>query len=140
MTCRHSDPINNKECGSYRTPDEQLSLIRRDEERLRSRFKLDPQPDNSQFEIVDCLELSAGIVLKVKYESCVNCAYEGTKVLVYVGSTTRDIWKWRTIDPHFRDTIPAPGPREAPSPTARFPASQEGWDLAVKFLAGVNDR
>lgn len=136
MTCRHIDPINNPACNSYRTPDEQIDLLRKEEELLRSRFKLASQPDNSQFEIVDCLELTSGVVLRVKYESCTNCAYEGTKVLVYAGITTRDVLRWRTIDPHFREV--EPGPKQAPSPTARFPASKEGWDMAVGFLAGVN--
>ena len=131
MTCRHGS--NDPNCSSYRTPEEEIRIL---QGKLAEQRKLLGDPDNSQFEIVDCLELTSGVVLRVKYESCTNCAYEGTKVLVYVGSTTRDVLKWRTIDPHFREV--EPGPKQAPSPTARFPASQEGWDMAVAFLAGVS--
>jgi hypothetical protein len=130
MTCRHraGDPA----CSSYRGPQEEIRLLQK---QIDEQKRLLKQPDNSQFEIIDCFEMTNGLVLKVKYDDCPSCSYEGTKLLVYVGSTTRDVLKWRVIDPHFSDK--PPGPREAPSPTARFPASQGGWDMAVNFLMRI---
>jgi hypothetical protein len=139
MTCRHraGDPdcSSTKDNHYYQEQSAEVQRLQRQVEEQRALLK---KPDNSQFEIIDCFEGTKGIVLKIKYDSCKDCAYEGTKVLVYVGSTTLDVIKWRIIDPHFR--AKASGPREAPSPTARFPASDEGWNMAMRFLAQVEHR
>ncbi len=136
MTCRHSDPINNPNCGSYRTPAEQIKNLKKQIEGVSDRFKESIEPDNSKFEIIDCFEMAQGLILKVRYESCAGCSYEGTKVLVYRGAAMKDVLNWRVIDPHFSDK-PAGG-RMAPSPTARFPASPEGERNAALFLATLD--
>lgn len=127
MTCRHG--AGDTSCSSYRSPHEEIAVLQKEIEKQKALLK---EPDNSQFEILECFELSNGLVLKVRYENCLNCSYEGTKVLVYAGRRTSDVFKWKIIDPHFSDKVP--GPREAPSPTARFPASDEGWEHATHFL------
>lgn len=135
MTCRHKagDPgcSSTKDNYYYKEQNAEVQRLQRQVDEQRALLK---KPDNSQFEIIDCFEGTKGIVLKVKYDSCKDCAYEGTKVLVYAGLTTRDVLKWRVIDPHFSGKPPATT-REAPSPTARFPSSEGGWDMAVKLLA-----
>jgi hypothetical protein len=121
--------LGDPNCSSYRGPQEEIRLLQK---QIDEQKKLLKEPDNSRFEIIDCLELSHGLILKVKYEDCVNCSFEGTKVLVYSGQGLRDVLRWRVIDPHFSDK--PSGPKEAPSPIARFPATKAGWDMAVMLL------
>ncbi len=132
MTCRHSDRINNPECSSYRTPGQQLVDQEEAIRDLKKQFNLGDTPDASNYDVEDMALCGGHLVLKVKYPSCANCAYEGNKVLVYLNVTVLDLIKWKRIDPHFR----APGPTingEAPSPAARFPASDDGWRDAIAY-------
>lgn len=142
MTCRHKDPINNPACSSYQTPEKQLVAMERDRNELMKKFNLSQTPDNSNFEILDTFIWSGteypGLVLKVKYESCPNCSYEGTKILVYRNVTLKDVLKWKVIDPHFSDKPPQDY-KHAPSPVARFPANEAGWDMAISFVQ-INNR
>jgi hypothetical protein len=73
------------------------------------------------------------MVMKVKYPNCSICAYEGNKVMVFLNTKALDVLKWKKIDPHFRDLKLKNTTREAPSPAARFPASDEGWQDAVSY-------
>jgi hypothetical protein len=73
------------------------------------------------------------LVMKVAYPNCEDCVYEGVKVIVFRDTTAIDAVKWTRIDPHFRDPEVSWGPEEAPSPTARFPATAEGWEDALEF-------
>jgi hypothetical protein len=117
MVCRHrpGDP----DCGSWRSYTTYTPTT----------------PDAERYEIVDAVQCGNRMVLKVKYPNCANCAYEGTKVLVYDNVTPLDALKWKRIDPHFRaDTVKQAVP-EAPSPIARFPASEAGWKQAIWFAA-----
>ena len=41
--------------------------------------------------------------------------------------------RWRKIDPHFTDPKTTRPPTEAPGPSARFPASEEGWADALAY-------
>jgi hypothetical protein len=131
MTCRHSDPINNPGCSSYKTPQEQLELAKESIKDLIDKFDLDKDPDNSNFEILDVVSLGQYIALTVKYESCEKCSYEGVKILVYE-ATLRDVLNWKVIDPHFSSKPPKKN--HAPSPIARFPASEDGKKLVLRFL------
>jgi hypothetical protein len=135
MTCRHKDPINNKECGSYQSPEKQRENLKKDLQRLSAEFGLKDEPDNSDFEILDAVEGTSGLVLKVKYHSCPECSYEGTKILVYFNASIKDALKWRVIDPHFSDK-PAET-RHAPSPDVRFPASDSGWWRALGYIGAA---
>lgn len=140
MTCRHS--AGDPNCSSSRfypafdsAQNQRVLDLQKEVDRQRELLK---GPDNSRFEIVDVSEVPGhGIALKVKYDSCENCSYEGTKVLVYLGSTMRDVLKWRVIDPHFKDK--PSGAKEAPSPDARFPASPVGWEMAKQMLFQQRD-
>jgi len=91
-------------------------------------------PDASKYEVEDAVEVGAFLVMKVKYPNCRRCAYEGTKVLVFRGVSTIDALKWKKIDPHFRDPKRSNFPTEAPTPVARFPASDEGWADAQNYV------
>lgn len=90
-------------------------------------------PDADNYQIVDSEQVGSTLCLKVKYPSCAKCSYEGTKVMVFLDTTTSDALKWTRIDPHFRDSKAARQPYEAPSPEARFPASDQGWGDALAY-------
>ena len=88
-------------------------------------------PDSERYNIVDVAVIGPNLVLKVRYPNCRNCAYEGNKVLVYLGVSPAEALKWKKIDPHFRSGPPREF--EAPSPSARFPASEQGWKDAQNY-------
>jgi hypothetical protein len=120
MTCRHVPGDPN--CGTY-----------------TSRYEPPPPepktPDAENYEIIDMARVGPHVVLTVKYPNCRSCSYEGQKIMVFLNVTEVQILKWRKIDPHFRDPKDprAPNSREAPSPAARFPASQEGLSDAIDY-------
>lgn len=89
---------------------------------------------------MEMARFGSNVVLKVKYPNCSSCAYEGNKVMVFLGVSEVDIVKWRKIDPHFRLGVKHPTGKVAPSPAARFPASTEGWADACNYakLKGQN--
>jgi hypothetical protein len=80
--------------------------------------------------------VGTAMVLRVKYESCPNCSFEGVKLLVYRNVSVMDVVRWRVIDPHFTDKQPTLR-SHAPSPIARFPATDEGLRLALKVAADL---
>ena len=120
MTCRHS--ANDPACSAnQRTYTETLDP---------------PTPDSKRYEVVDVKRVGPHLVLKVKYPNCFACAYEGNKVMVFINVTEGDVLKWRSIDPHFR-ADQSTDPTRAPSPAARFPASDAGWADALAYAASL---
>jgi hypothetical protein len=93
-----------------------------------------PNPDS--FAIEDVEQVGEHLVMRVKYPNCAKCAYEGSKVIVFLDVTLKHAIKWRRIDPHFRDPRGNLAMNEAPSPAARFPASKEGWSDALAYARG----
>lgn len=114
MTCRHG--ANDPSCSSYRPPP-----------------PLPPTPNPKEFEVEDAKEVGLHLVLKVKYPSCKDCSFEGSKILVFLLTSTLNALRWREIDPHFRDPKASTLLTQAPSPSARFPASHEGWLDAIAY-------
>lgn len=90
-------------------------------------------PDADNYQIEDSIRVGPHVCLKIKYPNCYACAFEGTKVLVYLDVTEAAILRWRKIDPHFREAPKTMIPTSAPSPAARFPASAEGWQDAIEY-------
>jgi len=88
-------------------------------------------PNPYQYEVEEVEQVGPHLVLRVKYPSCAACAFEGSKVMVFLNVPALAPIRWRRIDPHFRST--APTRNEAPSPAARFPATTEGWCDAVTY-------
>lgn len=135
MTCRHSPGDPN--CSS--SSQGQIRAAQDNARYWENKIK-EITPDADKFEIIEVEEVGPILILKVKYPSCVKCAYEGTKLLVYKGVALKEVVKWRRIDPHFSDPKQTRKPNEAPSPAARFPASPEGWKHALdfaRFLTGL---
>jgi hypothetical protein len=122
MTCRHSydDPNctrggSRNNYSSYSTP-------------------TPTTPDSSNYDVLDAAEESGFLIMKVKYPNCNSCAFEGTKIMVFENVTLIAAIKWKKIDPHFRDLkknlLYA---KEAPSPIARFPGTDIGWQHAISY-------
>ncbi len=138
MTCKHrpGDP----ECGKHEreaAAAETQGLRQRVEafERARAVAQGDAPktPDAAHYVIEDVHREGHHLVLRVKYPNCAACAYEGSKVMVFLDVTEGEALRWKRIDPHFRDPTTPFSPDEAPSPAARFPASQRGWDDAIAY-------
>lgn len=144
MTCRHGQ--NDTDCSSHPYNLQVAEARRAAEERKRQddaehvRLMLESRaaraqqtPDASNYEILDAVEVGNHLVLKVKYPNCARCAYEGVKVLVFLGQSCKSAIRWRKIDPHFRDNTKACLITDAPGPAARFPASAAGWSDALAY-------
>lgn len=127
MTCRHGpyDP----ECSSYK---DNLESLKRDyREQIRKE-----NGDASDFTVEFYEEYSPYLILKVTYPSCKNCSFEGTKLMVFKDVILLQVMQWRVIDPHFRGNAPE-DKLEAPSPVARFPATEEGLKAARTFVTAM---
>ncbi len=54
--------------------------------------------------------------------------------MVFLNVTEASALRWREINPHFRDpAVTSPVANVAPSPAARFPASEKGWQDAINY-------
>ncbi len=93
----------------------------------------------SKYNILEAREVGNHLVMKVLYPNCKNCEYDGTKVMVFSNRTAVDALRWTRIDPHFRKMNPtrAKDIHNAPSPTARFPNTPEGWEAALRLAQGL---
>lgn len=89
-------------------------------------------PDSKNFAIQDSCRVGEHLVLQVKYPNCSSCAFEGSKIMVFLNVSERDVLMWREIDPHFRK-VNGKKAKEAPSPAARFPATSAGWADACAY-------
>lgn len=89
-------------------------------------------PDSEKYTIEKIHREGKHLVVKAKYPNCTKCSYEGIKIMVFLNVTETDVIKWRKIDPHFGGAR-LRATTEAPSPTARFPASAEGWEDAIQY-------
>jgi hypothetical protein len=120
MTCRHAagDP-NCSSSPAYKAARQQEYIAQ-------------TTPDADNYEILEAEKVGTHLVLKVRYPNCTRCAYEGSKVLVFLNTPIKNVLNWRRIDPHFRGPD-HPTARQAPSPAARFPASDEGWKDALTY-------
>lgn len=67
------------------------------------------------------------VVVEIWYPDCIN--YEGHKILVFRGLSKQYIKRMPLIDPHFSATD------IANSPVARFVPTEDGWNMALKFVS-----
>jgi hypothetical protein len=102
-------------------------------QKLKRILEGDTTPDASKYIIQQAERVGPHLVLKLLYPNCSRCSYEGNKVLVMLNITEAQALKWRVIDPHFRAPDARTDECEAPSPAARFPASDEGWQDAINY-------
>lgn len=86
-------------------------------------------PDASQYEIIEAVPIGPHLVMRVRYPVCEHRPSD--RVMVFLDAAPVDALKWRRIDPHFREGPTASG--AAPPPSARFPATAEGWADAQSY-------
>ncbi len=123
-----------RESASYRAAEDKKKADAQEafkQKQERERKAMSPDPDS--YCIEDSYIVGDYLILKVKYPNCTKCTYEGNKIMVFHGVSEKDALKWVKIDPHFR--APSKSIREAPSPTARFPGSDAGWNDAIGFAS-----
>jgi hypothetical protein len=125
MTCKHGrfDP----NCSSYQSS---MDNLKKDYEK---QILGSITPDAGRFNIEDIEEVGNFLVVKASYPNCKSCTFEGMKVMVFAMRNVKDAIKWKMVDPHFRQKSKQVLKNEAPSPIARFPADQEGWDDAIAY-------
>ncbi len=131
MSCKHGrfNPL----CSSYEA---QIAGVKRDYEKYVAPRE-GVTPDSRNFSVVDVKEVGPHLVLKVQYPNCRDCSFEGQKVMVFLNTTVVAAIKWRTIDPHFRGEAALADPTVAPSPCARFPATDLGWVHALDYARSL---
>lgn len=140
MTCKHSPATPG--CTTWPLEVQAARKVLAQDAAMRVKTGEAPAPpatpDAERFEVVQAEQIGSHLVLEVLYPSCEKCAYEGRKVLVYFDVSATDALRWRRIDPHFRASErfegDAAAKREAPSPAARFPASEDGWNDATAYV------
>lgn len=120
MVCRHAPGDPNCSSSQY----------------YRGNDSTPATPDSSNYTIEEAERVGSHLVLRVKYPNCKNCAYEGNKIMVFLNVSEIQVLKWRKIDPHFRDPKLKVLSTDAPSPSARFPGSSEGWMDALMYAQG----
>lgn len=86
-----------------------------------------PNPDPKNYEVLDYVEYSKYLLLKVRYPDCTN--YEGVKILVFEGLKYKDIVNKNCLDPHFC---------ESSKLVARFAPTKEGFSRANRFCATIS--
>ena len=133
MTCRHrpGDPT----CSTGNHPD---ALFKKGQDLVTEGQNLIAEwgpatPDADKYQIIDAVEVGTTLVVKAQYPSCDKCSYEGIKVMVFKNTSAINALKWSRIDPHFSDPSGNRDPDQAPTPCARFPASDEGWRDALTY-------
>lgn len=87
---------------------------------------IDPNPH--KFIILDYIEKSGGILVKIKYPNCTN--YEGIKILLFKDKNIKQIRALDTLDPHFL--------KNDSSLIARFVPTDEGWILGWFVLSELD--
>lgn len=133
MTCRHEK--NDPSCSSHRNYREPEPYVApKPFYPTAPPAPLTPDPKNYAVERVQ--RVGKHLVMRVKYPNCAACAFEGSKVMVFLNVVESEALLWRQIDPHFRDVGTRQrheAPHEAPSPAARFPATTMGWADALDY-------
>ena len=82
-----------------------------------------PDPNPSNYKILEKKEYKNGYVLKVHYFGCTN--FEGIKVMVYKGKYIYQDF----LDPHFAES--------GISPIARFRPDAEGMLMAMSLASSL---
>jgi hypothetical protein len=86
-------------------------------------------PDPSGARVLDTRKIGDFLLAIVEYPDADN--YEGRKILVYKGVTSRQLRSWAKIDPHFSKMCPQR------SPIARFVPTPEGERMAELFCRSM---
>jgi hypothetical protein len=86
-------------------------------------------PDPVGAEILRVTRIGEFLIALVQYPDAEN--YEGRKILVYRGVSSKRLRSWAKIDPHFSKLCPER------SPIARFVPTKEGERMAELFCRSM---
>lgn len=97
-------------------------------------FSKSQEPNYSNYRILQTHFQEGFLIIKIQYDDHKKESnYKGIKILVFEKVDINQALMWRKIDPHFKEqTIEK---SEAPSPIARFPASEKGWKDALGYIS-----
>ena len=112
--------------------------IKNNREQVMKRSDGVGQPNPNNFVIEDMHTVQKGsqlwVIVALHYPDCTN--YEGRKILVFYGVTTKTIMNAKVLDPHFCDN-----PRHTgPIPIARFEPTDRGKHMAIEFCNMMADK
>jgi len=86
------------------------------------------------YAILDIARIKNHLVVKVKYQYNDNCDFDGINIMVFLDVSEFAALRWKKIDPRFRDNNNINyDVTSAPSPAARFPGTDEGWEDAIEY-------
>lgn len=106
---------------------EEIEVIKK---KLKKAEEASPIP--SKFQIHQITQLEPFTIVMINYPNCTN--HKGMKVLVYKDISPDQVRKFKVIDPHFSDDnqreVEYNIGERAPAPFARFPPTEEGWEMA----------
>ena len=85
-----------------------------------------PNPDPSNYSIIDSWTHKNYLLVKITYPDCKN--YEGTKILLYHNVTLKKLKGQKLIDPHFSENT------KYYSPIARFVPTKLGWLMGKELV------
>lgn len=112
---------------------ESRKLVKIHAPELLDKMMMPKTPDSEKYTIEEIHREGDHLVVKAQYPNCAKCSYEGVKIMVFLNVSESDAIKWKKIDPHFGDPTVKHLSTSAPSPAARFPASEEGWQDAIQY-------
>lgn len=93
--------------------------------KLAKRKRKLPNPNPSNYEILEVKEIGKWCVAKIKYPDCAN--YEGIKILVFKNASEKEIRAAKFIDPHFCEN------GDHLNVIARFKPTCFGMELAITY-------
>lgn len=123
-------------CGSAEEHARRAISAAAEGERAREADRRARSPDPDYYRIDRVQRVGEHLVMQVRYHSCTKCEYEGLKTMVFLYVPEVEVLRWRRIDPHFRGLRSAASAQavvEAPSPAARFPGNDAGWNDAIDY-------
>jgi hypothetical protein len=82
-----------------------------------------PNPHPYRYSLVKSERRGSYTAVMLKYHGCTT--HKGRKVSVYARDVIPEVNFGSPLDPHFID---------GSSPVARFPGTNEGWSMAIRFM------
>lgn len=88
-------------------------------------------PDPKNYILIRVEQIGKFLLIKLKYPDCTN--YEGEKILVFKDVDLVTLINQHNIDPHFSNTS------KFKHPIVRFVPTDEGWEMATRFIEMENN-
>lgn len=118
-------PFSSSSCSCSRGGATEVYKKLEDEQETPTPKDRNPNPKN--YTIKRLATRGSYLIAEIVYPDCTN--FEGRKILVFAGITSKRLRRSGFIDPHFCD-------RRHISPVARFEPTVRGWELAELMCKG----